>query len=221
MGFSTPIYKGGSVLWMQIWLLVLALEPAPTVAADGFVKVQGWEATIADVMAVYEDMSVKLKALTQVIELVDGETPSAGAIVLQPYCITSGALAELLQQDLTGLGIYEELEAIDTTNATCTGERLGAAVCSAGHFVLGLIIKSESSGVERRNTRLYAPVPDTRPLVIACLRYVGLWSQLDAHCPASRPGSVRKAQRRGARRCSTNAGGYRWQTCWGPRFSTS
>jgi hypothetical protein len=82
MGFSTPISKGGSVLWMQIWLLALELEPALTVVADRFVRIQGREATVADVMSVYWDISAQLKTLAQVAELVDGETPPVGAIVL-------------------------------------------------------------------------------------------------------------------------------------------
>jgi hypothetical protein len=79
---------------MLIWLLVLALEPSLTVVADGFVRIQGREVTVLDVMPVYEDISAQPKALAQVFDLVEGETPPVGAIVHHPHYITSGALAD-------------------------------------------------------------------------------------------------------------------------------
>jgi hypothetical protein len=50
--------------------------------------------------------------------------------------ITSVVLANLLQQDMNGLDIYEKLEAVDASDATGTCKRLGAAVRSAGRVIL-------------------------------------------------------------------------------------
>jgi hypothetical protein len=201
MGFSTPISKSGNILWMQIWLLVLALEPALTAVADGFVSIQGREETVSDVIVVYEDMSAQLKSLSHVIVLVDNKTTTVGAIVLHPDYIKRGALVDLLQQYLTGLEIYEDLEAVGTADATGTGDRLGAAVRSAGHFILGLIIKSKSCGGSGRTrvcmrqcqTQDHWPLRALDPIRDA---------ELALRAPAPCPGRARCGRRRSVARRS-------------------
>jgi hypothetical protein len=167
MSWQSTGDAAASVVWLQFWLLICALNPVLRRVDAAFTRKQGFQSTITEVHSVYNGLCADMKPLAGVVTLDGVEDNPVGSVAVGSYYVTMGSLRHFLDGEMVSNDIIEQLEKLDAADGSMA--RIYAVSWAAGRFVLELIIRTELSAAERGKTTFYKPVPDCQPLAVKSL----------------------------------------------------
>jgi hypothetical protein len=179
MSWQSTGDAAASVVWLQLWLLICALNPVLRRVDVAFTRMQAFLSTITEVQSVYNGLCADMKTLVGVVALDGDENIPDGSVAVGSYYVTMGSLRHFLDGEMVSNDIIEQLEKLDAADGSTA--RMNAVSWAAGRFVLELIIRTELSAAERGNATLCKAVPDCRPLAVASLTSASLRDIIVSH----------------------------------------
>jgi hypothetical protein len=146
---------------------VCAIDPVFSRLHEALALLQGFSLTIPKVQAEYDKVRMDIKVLVVVVTFQEGETAHVDSLSLEDYYVTRASLRQFLEGEILSFTIIDRLVSLVAMNGGTIA--MDAVIWAAGRFVLRPIVKAEASAAERGNTRIYKPLPDSRPLAVASM----------------------------------------------------